>query len=212
MSKNKQVTLQRLMYLNQRRRQESGEPYHPYSNLKENVEELIMSENVLETDNSRILDRDMTKWYPQFVLEKIRHDTFSSTDWSGLRKLLPYLGDTRNVPVLMTIVFNKNDVSDYPEEFEIEKYEQPENYNFHTYDTFWAISHRYKNWMMSRKENDIDWEIDDGYVKYDVSDRDDGVLIYEYGPLCEFLPDSLSNSEHGTEKPFEIKIIIDAQL
>ena len=212
MAKKKQITVQRLLYLNQRRREECSEPYSPYSNIKEFVEELIMSELPLEIDNSDLLHYDAKKWHPNYKLENVRKDTFSSTDWSGLRKLLPYLGDTRNVPVLMTIVFNSNEVSEYPEEYQTDKYERPDDYNFHAQDTFWAISHRYKNWMMSRKENMIDWEVEDGYIKYDVLNRDDGVLVFEYGPLSEFLPDSRNDGDHGTEKPFEMQIFIDAQL
>ena len=210
MSKSKQIILQRLMFLNQRCRQEKGNV--SFYGYKQFIEELILSENVLEIDNEDFLKYNPEDWHPKFKLDKVRKDIFSSTDWSGLRKLLPYLGKTKNVPVLMTIVFNKKDVSDYPEEYVVDKYEKPEDYNFHAEDTFYAVSHRYKNWMLSRKENLIDWEIDDGCIKYDVLNRDDGTLIFEYGPLSEFMPDSKSEGDHGSELPFELKIYIDAQL
>ena len=212
MAKSKQITLQRLMFLNQRHRQECCGSMEPFCNHKEFVEELIMTEQVLEIDNTNVTKYEPEKWWPEFKLKGVRHDTFTSTDWSGLRKLLPYLGNTRNVPVLMTLVFKEKDVSDYPEEYVIDKYKQPEDYNFHAEDTFWVVSHHYKNWMMSRKDNGIDWEIDDGCIKYDVLDRDDGALVFEYGVLCEFLPDSKSEGDHGSELPFEMKIYIDVQL
>ena len=212
MAKSKKITLQRLMFLNQRHRQERCDKSESYSGLKEFVEELILTENVIELDNTNLLKYEPEKWFPEYKLENVRKDTFRSTDWSGLRKLMPYIGKTRNVPVLMTLVFNEKDVDDYPEEFLTSKYKIPHNYNFHAEDTFWVISNRYKNWMMSRKDNLIVWKIDDGCVKYDVLKRDDGALIFEYGPLSEFFPDSKPEGEHGSELPFEMKIYIDACL
>lgn len=212
MSKSKIITLQKTIYLSGQDREE-GACVSPYSNIKDIVHRVIMSDKKMNRGEYNWQDKKPWEYYPNYVNQKAKIDYHDGHGWNGLMKVMPYLDRDENVECLVTVQFETKDVSYWDEEHQIEKYNADEikelgMYNFHCESDFYAVTEDNGYTMICKGQNSLDWEIDDGYVKWDC-DRQNGGWISDDSPLADMFPGSNTDG-HGVGEPYKIRIIVDA--
>lgn len=211
MSKSKIITLQKTIYLCGQSREEGGCAY-TNSNVKMSVSNVVMSDKKMEVEYN--FNKKPWEYYPNYVNPEAKTEDFMSIGWNGLLKIMPHIDRDKNVECLVTIQFDEKDVVTWDSLYEIHKYDADEikelqMYNFHCESDFYAVNKDNGDIMMCKGSNSLDWEIDDGYIKWDC-DRENGtVLSWEDSPIHDLFPSS-ANDGHGVGVPYKMRIIVDA--
>lgn len=197
------IILQKKVYLHSQRRQETEEVY-PVTNWRDWILQSILTEDQV-TVNYNFKRKDY-EFYPEYKTnsKSARH----ICGWSGLRKMFPFVYDDYNVECLVTIIVSSKKYVN--KNYLVDKYNKPDA-NFHAEGTFFIVDIG-NGFMMSKDKDKLFYEIDDGYVKWDVSDRKNGALIYDCHPLYDMIPEPEERDEHGELIPYEAKIIVDAYI
>ena len=204
------------MYLYGQDRDE-GACVQPNSNILDRVHNEIMSESKLETINN--FHTKPWEFFPEYSQPKgmpePRMDYYSFHGWNGLRKLFPFIDRDENVECLVTRIFERKDVAGcWDEAFEIEQYNRDDEFlklfNFHCEADIWAVSDDNGEIMLSKKENNLDWnkEEDEDWVKWDCYDRNEGGFIGSDSPLYPLFP--ASREDNGVGIPYKVHVIVDA--
>lgn len=128
--------------------------------------------------------------------------------YHGLYQMLPFLEDGHVLVFNFTIEFDTEDCEGYIED-EFNEVEPIEDPDYFAKQEFWAVN-RYDDVLMGWKDDKPWWNIDDGYVKWDVSDRSVGAIIENTSPIFPMFPQSLTD-EHGVEKPYKVTIKIEGK-
>lgn len=206
------ITLQKTIYLSGSDREEGASVKTPgFSCHLESVQRDVFSDVKLDVEYN--FNKKKWEFYPEYKTtnKEALISYYDSTDWSGLRKLFPFVSRDENVECIVTIIFDEVDVYDYEEDYKIDKYEKPSDFNFHCESDFYAVTVSYDEIMLSKGENLLDWEIEDGYIKWDCLRREDGALIFKSSPFIDFFPRS-STGEHSIGIPYKMKIIVDSKI
>ena len=207
------ITLQKTIYLSGSNREEGTSVKTPgFSCHLEWVQRDVFSDVKLYVEYN--FNKEKWEFFPKYKTENegALINYYNSTDWGGLRKLFPFVNRDENIECIVTIIFDEADVCNYEENYKIDKYEKPVDFNFHAESDFYAVTVTYDEVMLSKGENLLDWEIDNGYVKWDCLNRsENGALIFDNSPLMNFFPVS-STGEHSIGVPYKVKIIVDSKI
>lgn len=206
------IILQKTIYLSGSDRKEGASVKTPgFSGHLECVQRDVFSDVKLDVEYN--FNKEKWEFFPKYETKNKEAliSYYNSTDWGGLRKLFPFVNRDKNVECIVTIMFDEVDVYDYEEDYKIDKYEKPSDFNFHCESDFYAVTVSYDEIMLSKGENLLDWEIEDGYIKWDCLRREDGALIFKSSPFIDFFPSS-STGEHSIGIPYKMKIIVDSRI
>ena len=206
--KNKTITLQKTVYISGQDRAE-GACVQPNSNIIERVHHEVMSDKKMDVQYK--FDIPEWEYFPTYENKDARIDFYDFGGWNGLRKIFPFIARDKNVECLVTVIFESEDVEFWDDDCLIDNYSQDkELYNFHAESDFFVVETRYKEFMLCKGKDSLDWEIDDGHIKWDC-DRENGGLIYDDSPLTNLFPSSKSGG-NGVAKSYKCKVIVDAVI
>lgn len=208
MSKGRTITLQKTVYLSGQYRDE-GCCVQPCSNILEPVYQDVISEKPIKKGYN--FKKQKWEFFPELKADEgVKTCRYQHHGWTGLRKMLPYIDGDSNIECLVTVEFNSKDVSGWDDICQVDEYERLDDlYHFHSEADFWVVSEDYGYKMLVKGENTLNWEIDDGNLKWDC-DRDNGDLIDNEDPWYELFPDS--DSDRGIGIPFKVRVIVDADI
>jgi hypothetical protein len=159
-------------------------------------------------------------WYPYFsnfypkdceIIEETHCE-----GWDGLFNMLPVLNNGMCAEVVFTAEYEADIADDYVEEI-LEK--QKDDIR----DLLDKINHTatYECYVLKRRlddvmlgwENDIPfYELDDGYVKWDVHNRANATLLFLKKSLCDLFDDNTEYDENGEYVPYKATVTISSNI
>ena len=159
-------------------------------------------------------------WYPYFSnFDQKVCETIEETQcggWNGLFNMLPVLNNKMCAEVVFTAEYDADIADDY-----VEKILEKQKYDIR--DLLGKINHTaaYECYVLKRRmddvmlgwQNDIPfYELDDGYVKWDVQDRANATLLFLKESLCDLFDDNTEYDENGEYVPYKATVTISSNI
>ena len=159
-------------------------------------------------------------WYPFFSnFDPKDCKTIEETHcagWNGLFNMLPVLNNNMCAEVVFTVEYEANIADVYVEEI-LEKQKDDirdlldKINHIATYECYVLKCHM--DDVMLGWEDDIPfYELDDGYVKWDVHNRANATSLFLKEFLCDLFDDNTEYDENGEYVPYKATVIISSNI
>lgn len=131
--------------------------------------------------------------------------------YHGLFQLLPFLNKYHVLEFTFSVEYDADDCEDFDGSEDgaavVEPIEDPD---FSARQCFWAVN-RYDDILLGHGDDKPNWEIDNGYVKWDVGDREAGAMLDKENSFVFGLFPYSKTDEHGVEMPYRVTVRVEGK-
>lgn len=192
-----------------------------FDNFQDKKLRYVISDHILEEENQYEAAKKQNISIWQFFENNWFSPNFASVNdvvteevniachgYHGLYHLLPFIDSDVVLEFNFSVEFETEECGSYDED-ECKEVEPIEDPDFTAKQQFWAVN-RYDDILMGWKDDKPYWEIDDGYVKWDVGDRGAAAFVDRNSPIYPLFPRS-EFDDHGAEKPYKVTVRVDGR-